>query len=343
MVYIEGLGVKRVHFRNSLQPSSSRSSLQVRGKNMTQKLSLNETLQVLITDEVMKLLGLGLTHWSRQGIHNFIKKGTQHFADLFAVLDAEIGPYGLTQAVRRLLPNFIAGCYHHGTSHVPSTGPLLVTSNHPGAAEAMTILALLQRDDVKIVISGIPFLTALSNVQQHFIRVTSDLATRSLAIREIISHLKNSGAVIIFPTGHMTPDPELTPDMALVFEDWSQSIALILRRVPGVKLLMTVISGVIEPRFLRSPLCKLRKSKRHQQILAEFMQIIWQMMHPATTTITPRVTFMPPISGSTLAEFGHIKGMDARMGLHTAILSKAAEALIHHISVRDDAVYATFP
>ncbi len=289
------------------------------------------------------MLGLGLTHWSRQGIHNFIKKGTQHFADLFAVLDAEIGPYGLTQAVRRLLPNFLAGCYHHGTSHIPPTGPLLVTSNHPGAADALTITALLQRNDVKIVISDIPFLTALANAQQHFIRVTRDFGTRSLVIREIISHLKNSGAVLIFPTGHTTPDPELTPDVDLVYEDWSQSISLILRRVPRTNLLMTVISGVIEPRFLRSPLCKLRKSKRHQQILAEFMQIIWQMMHPATTITTPRVTFMPPVTGNDLVEFGHFRGMDTRMGLHTAILRKAAEALLHHISVRDDAVYATYP
>jgi hypothetical protein len=300
-------------------------------------------LQVLITNEVMKAMGLGFTHWSRHYLHTLIKKGTRHFADLWVDLDADICAYGITQAARRLLPNFIAGCYHHGTSHVPSTGSLLVTSNHPGAADALTILALLQRDDVKIVLSGIPFLTALPNAQQHFIRVTTDSVTRSLVIREIISHLENSGAVLIFPTGHITPDPEFTPDVALVFEDWSQSIALVLRCVPKTKLLMTVVSGVIEPRFLRSPLCKLRRSRRRQQLLAEFLQIIWQMMRPAAIATTPRVTFMTPTTGAALVKHGPVNGTGIRRRLHSAILVQAAEGLRQHIAMRNDAFCASVP
>ena len=310
---------------------------------MAQKQTLNEILQVLITDEFMKAMGLGIAHWSRQVIHSLIKKGTRHFADLWVDLDADICTYGITQAVRRILPNFIAGYYHHGTSYVPSTGSLLVTSNHPGTVDSLTILALLQRDDVKIVLSGNPFMTALPNAQQHSIRVTTDSGTRSQVIREIISHLKNSGAVLIFPTGHLTPDPALTPDVALVFEDWSQSIALILRYVPETKLLMTVVSGVIEPRFLRSPLCKLRKSRLRQQILAEFMQMIWQMMRPANTTITPRITFMTPRTGASLTEYGPVKSTGVRKRLHDAILVQAAEGLRQHITLRNDAVYASVP
>jgi hypothetical protein len=315
----------------------------VREKLMAQTQTLSGTLQALITDELMKAMGLGLTHWSRNYIHTFIKKGTRHFADLWVDLGADIRTDGVTQAVRRLLPNFIAGCYHHGTSHVPSTGPLLVTSNHPGTVDALTILALLQRDDVKIVLSGVPFITALPNAQQHFIRVTTDSVTRSLVIREIISHLENSGAVLIFPTGHITPDPELTPDVAVVFEDWSQSIALVLRCVPETKLLMTVVSGVIEPRFLRSPLCKLRRSRRRQQLLAEFLQIIWQMMRPAAIATTPRVTFMTPTTGAALVEHGPVNGTGIRRRLHSAILVQAAEGLRQHIAMRNDAFCASVP
>ena len=310
---------------------------------MKQAISLTDTLQALITDEFMTAMGFKQTHWSKPAIHAVVKKGTRHFADLCTQLDADIAMYGITQAARRLAPNFIVGCFHHGTEHIPCNGPLLITSNHPGAADAVTILALTNRDDVKIVLTGVPYTKALPNAQSHFIHVTPDTNVRSQVIRDIISHLKNEGAVFIFPTGHVTPDPELNPNESLVFEGWSESIALIMRSVPEANLLVTVISGVIEQRFLNSPICKLRRIKWRQQILAEFMQIIWQMMHPTGITTQPRVTFVPPVTGRSLLHLASNNHKPTRQALHDVILRHAVEGLKIHADVKDTTTYTAFP
>ena len=304
--------------------------------------SLNEKLQFLITDELMQAMGLSHTHWFRPVIHAFVKRGTRHFADVCAQLDFDIGTIGFTPAVRRFAKNFISGCHHYGVNHIPSTGPVLITSNHPGAADSVTILTLINREDVKIVLTGVPFTSALNYAQKHFIRVKSDTETRSQVIRDIIHHLKDDGVVVIFPTGHVTPDPGMNPNPQIVLEDWSQSIAIIMRSVPETKLLMTVISGVIEPRFLNSPLCKIRKSKWRQQILAEFMQITWQMMRPGTATPIPRVTFMPPINGKSLMELASKNGPPTRQEIHNVILTHAEEGVSKHIEVHDDVLFTSF-
>ncbi|TFG68178.1 MAG: hypothetical protein E4H27_08200 [Anaerolineales bacterium] len=318
-------------------------SLYEEGLNCVEVKDITDSLQVLITGEVMKALGFPLTHWTRKLIHTTIQRGTRHFSELCAGFDADIFAMGLSQALRRFLPNFITGCYHFGTSTIPATGPLLVTSNHPGAADALTALTLLHRDDIKIVLSGVPFTAALPNAQQHFIHVTSDLSMRSMVIREIIAHLKNGGAIFIFPTGHVTPDPSMAIDPEVIFGDWSQSIALILQRCPEANLQIAVISGVIQQRFLNSPICKLRKIPWRQQILAEFIQIIWQMMRSETLTLTPKVTFMAPVSGQDLVKgVSTIESQTTRMELHTAILNHAKEGLKQHIHTRDVACYTPF-
>ncbi len=305
--------------------------------------TIMDTLQMLITDEVMKALGFSRKHWSRKMIHIGIQRGTRHFAEICAVFDADIHALGITEALKRFLPNFVTGCYHFGTNTIPAKGPLLVTSNHPGAADALTALSLLHRDDFKIVLSGVPFTSALPSAQQHFIHVTADLSMRSMVIREIIAHLKNGGSIFIFPTGHVTPDPSNTANPDVIFEDWSQSVALILQRCPEAKIQMTVISGVIQPRFLNSPISKLRKIQWRQQILAEFMQIIWQMMRPETPPITPRVTFMSPISGHDLLNGVLSAGAQpTRSVLHAAILNLAKRGLEQHNNPGNITTYTGF-
>jgi hypothetical protein len=234
-----------------------------------EKKGVTKILQELITDEFMKAIGLSQSHWSRVILHALSKRGTYHFAEVCSQLNTNLGTVGFIHSVKHLAPNFLAGCYHFGTSNIPTTGPLLVTSNHPGGADSVAILSHIKREDVKIVITGVPFTEALFNARKHFIFVKTDVQTRSQVIRQVIQHLRNKGAVLIFPTGHVTPDPDLTPNADLVLKDWSPSIALILRKVPETQLLMSVVSGVIEKRFLNSPFCKIRKDQWRQHCVEQ--------------------------------------------------------------------------
>jgi hypothetical protein len=215
----------------------------------------------------------------------------------------------------------------------------LVTSNHPGAADVLTILSLIARDDVKIVVSGVPFMSALSNAKNHFIQVQADPSQRSFVLREIITHLKNDGCVFMFPTGHVTPDPSFENDNSIVFEDWSESVSLVLHAVPKTQLLITICSGVIEPQILRSPLLKLRKIKWRQQILAEFLQIMRQMMRPSSVVVTPRVTVCAPITGEQLKNVtSYDNHKSSRRALHSEILNRAEACLKCHTEYKEQAV-----
>jgi hypothetical protein len=304
--------------------------------------SINDTLQTLITDEFMKALGLRQEHWSRWIVHQVVRRGTKHFSNLCAQLDADVTELGFSQAVRNFIPNFAAGCYYTKTETVPESGPLLITSNHPGASDVLAILSLVNRDDVHIVLSGVPITAALPHAQKHFIHVKQDANQRSGVIRSMISCLKAGEVVFIFPTGHVTPDPEIIPDAALVFEDWSESIALVLRSVPQAKLQMVVASGVIEKRYLESPLVRIRKVKWRQQILAEFLQITGQMMRPVKPVICPRITFMPAVTGSDLAQQTATDGQPSRIELHNTLLKHAEKGLRLHLETQKTTAYVNY-
>jgi hypothetical protein len=310
---------------------------------MNQRLTLTDTLQMLITDEFMKAIGVKSTHWSRPALHAIVKRGTRHFAQICTQLNTDLGTEGFRYAVRNLVPNFLAGCYHSGATTIPEDGPVLITSNHPGAADSLAVLFKVNREDVKIVITGVPYTEALYNAHKHFIYVKPDTQTRSQVIRDIIRHLRNGGAILIFPTGHVTPDPELTPVTTEVLTDWSPSVSIILRKVPETKLVMTVVSGVIEERFLNSPLCKIRKSKWRQQILAEFFQITWQMMHPLKSTVQPRVTYIKPVTGKYLLQLASQNDTPpSRQQLHNVILTHAETAIKKHLEAKNKFIHTPF-
>ena len=100
----------------------------------------------------------------------------------------------------------------HGGDNVPKRGPLLVVSNHPGTYDAVAIAAHLSRDDVKIVSSDIPFIQTMRNANRHFLFTTRDTYKRMIVIKRAIRHLKSGGAILIFPSGHIDPEPAFMPD-----------------------------------------------------------------------------------------------------------------------------------
>ncbi len=82
--------------------------------------------------------------------------------------------------------------------------------------------------------------------------VTKDDDTlRANAVRRSIQHLKDGGAVLIFPSGQIDPDPAVLPGAREALEKWSKSIAIMLRRVPETRLVSAITSGVLHEKFTR--------------------------------------------------------------------------------------------
>jgi hypothetical protein len=123
------------------------------------------------------------------------------------------------------------------------------------------------------------------------------------AVREIIRHLKNDGAVLIFPRGSIEPDPAWMPHPESEFDHWSRSLEIFLKQVPHTQVLVTIVSGVISKAAMDHPVTWFRKTRPDRQRLAFMYQFIRQTITGKEVFgLTPRVTFGSLISAK--AKYG---------------------------------------
>jgi len=292
--------------------------------------ALVEQLTRTITDEAIKAMGTSPASLPGKALARLVRPVAYRFARLMATFDQDVGQLGTAKAARNILPRFVEGCRQFGAGQIPSTGPLLVASNHPGAMDAMVILAALPRTDVKFIVSDVPFLHALPHSREHLAYAALDMGERLGAIREMIQHLRNGGTVIIYPGGHLDPDPALMPGGAAErLNGWSRSVALLLRHAPETRFVATIASGVLEPRFLSHPLTRLAPEGWERQKLAEILQIAPQLLFQTRYSVNPRVTFGEPVTIATLRD------QSAQQDLQQAIVAHARQVLTVHLASED--------
>lgn len=90
---------------------------------------------------------------------------------------------------------------------VPATGPLVVVANHPfGFIDGLVLAALVSeaRPDIKILTRA--FFATLPEIRDNMVPVAfphdEDAVNRNIAVRrEVMQHLAEGGAVILFPAG----------------------------------------------------------------------------------------------------------------------------------------------
>jgi hypothetical protein len=264
----------------------------------------NELIPALtrqITDEVLAAFGLGSRGWLRRLLGPVFWPPAHLFARLAAEIEQNTAQHGLTEAARRLLPRFVKDVQVLGAGNIPAQGPLLIASNHPGAYDSVAIVANLPRPDLKVVVSDVPLLRSLPVLDRRFIYTVSGTHGRMTAMRNIIRHLQDGGAALIFATGLVDPDPAVLPGADEKLADWSPSLELALRRVPEAKLLPTIVSGVLSPVSLRSPLLRFQKEAWRQRKLAEFIQVMQQIIFKRDYGLIPRLSFGEALTGEELA------------------------------------------
>jgi hypothetical protein len=147
----------------------------------------------------------------------------------------------------------------------------------------------------------------------------------------MLRHLANGGSVLIFPSGHLDPDPEFMTGAAEGLEEWSRSVALILRRAPESQLLVAIVGGVLEPRFLSHPLVRLGPKGWEGQRLAEVLQIMQQMVFKTRYALSPRVTFGQPVTAATLRD------QSPSEDLLQGIVDHARQVLALHLTLKNAA------
>ena len=214
-----------------------------------------EALTQYITDEVFRLFKQSPESWVRRTFGPALWFPAHRFASLAVTFDGYIGEYGLTRGCSAHDLEICAVILRRGNvENIPREGPLLITSNHPGTIDSLVITANIPRPDLKIVATGIPFVQNLRNAADHLIYTPrKGIHERMIVVRSAIRHLQDGGAVLIFPSGRIDPDPALSPEEAKELGRWSHSVELMLEQVPQTQVLLTVISDVLSARLALEP------------------------------------------------------------------------------------------
>jgi len=118
-----------------------------------------------------------------------------------------------TDALKRL--NISYDAQHETGAEIPKKGPVLVIANHPfGVIDGLVLCAMMSeiRQDYKIITHQV--LRQAPAVMDKilpidFAETDTALATNLETRREAHKHLKNDGAVIIFPAGGISLAPNL--------------------------------------------------------------------------------------------------------------------------------------
>jgi hypothetical protein len=278
-------------------------------------------------DEFMIALGLSAQGRARRVLDPILRVPTARFARVAAAFEARLEHSGMVPSMRWLLAQYVESVDVCGAECVPANGPLLVASNHPGAYDGVAIIANLGRDDFKIVITDVPLTRALAVTSKHLIYVAPNSQGRMSAVRSMMRHLRAGGALLIFPSGLVDPDPDLQPGSEQALETWSPSLDLILRRVPETRLVVSIVSGVLAESCLRSPLTRLIRDAWKKRKLAEFLQISQQLVFAKEFGLNVRVSFGEPVMAAALSDGG------ASQSLLPAIVENARAVLAAHASV----------
>ncbi|MGV8025955.1 MAG: 1-acyl-sn-glycerol-3-phosphate acyltransferase [Anaerolineaceae bacterium] len=253
-------------------------------------------LRKALLDEIVRAVGLPISNFWRKFVEVTFWIPISRFSKLGSYFDQMVYQYGFSKAVDISLKLLVEDIATIGEIRAPATGPLLVVSNHPGTYDALCLASKLPRDDVKIVSSNIPFLKKMKNVNDHFLFASVDSYVRMLVIRNAIRHLEKGGAVIIFPSAHMDPEPSCMPGAMEALDEWSKSIEIFVNKVPETVVQVAIVSRVLTTRYLSHPLTHLRKGRRERQRIAEFLQIINQMVYRRKFNQIPQVSFGEPFT-----------------------------------------------
>lgn len=214
-----------------------------------------------------------------------MRRPARRVTDIALEYDHRVATEGLHKASIWFLQRFIERTHIYGSEHIPSDGPLLIVSNHPGVVDAMAIFASLQREDLRIVAKRNPVFEALPAISQHLIFTSDEEEDRFVAVREIMKHLRGNRAVLLFPAGQIEPDPALRTSASDALAHWSESIALLGRYVPHLRILPTLVSSVISPSAARSPITRLYAQPAKRDWIAATLMVMFEAYRDTTVDV----------------------------------------------------------
>jgi hypothetical protein len=199
------------------------------------------------------------------------------FAHQMAEFDAAIATHGLVEASRVAIRNYSEDIRIFGQDRIPDSA-FLALSNHPGMTDTLSLFIALHRNDLKVIALDRPFLNALPNMSKQLAYVTDDPGLRFRLIRQLSAHLRNGGAALTFPAGHIEPDPDVQKGAADSLRSWTDSAGIFIRMAPETAVLPVLVRGVVRKDFAFHPLTHLKKARQEREKLAAALQLLAHVM-----------------------------------------------------------------
>ncbi len=268
---------------------------------MTEDYQNIKKLSDSLIDEVVGSVGLPRTRFNHWLGWRLFRKITDRFANIGATFEGIVESDGLPKACEYCLSLFCKDLQVSGVENIPLNGPLLVTTNHPGAYDGLTVFSNLPRKDIKWISTEIPFFRLLPNLESHVLFASrEDSRNRMVVLRNAIQHLKNGGVLVYFAAGHRDPDPGVYHGALKSMDGWLDIFDTFFKHVPELTVLPVVISGVVSQHWAEHWLPRIRRKQIDQQRLSEFGQVISQLLHPGKYYLSPFVSFGKPLSRQQL-------------------------------------------
>ena len=243
----------------------------------------------------------------------FLKPFAQKFADDVFSLDQQIADSSLQKASAHFCQKYTAGVVSKGIEYLPSEGPLLILSNHPGICDTVALFSSIYRNDLKVLALDRPFLRVLPHLSEKLFLLSEESSQRANALRYSARYMQLGGCILTFPAGKIEPDPKLRSGALESVSNWSKSLDIFTRLIPDLHIVVAMVAGVFSPHALTHPLVRLRRSTDSKELFAAALQIARKKYQSNTIEIA----FSKPISVSA----------DNNYRLDDLIIVRAKEAL----------------
>jgi hypothetical protein len=247
-------------------------------------------------------------------------KPARTFANQMTDFDLPVATHGLAEAARQTLRHYVRDIRIFGADRIPA-GPFLALSNHPGMSDTLALFVALKRLDLKIIAFNRPFLNALPNVSKQLFYLTDDPASRITLIRQMSTHLRNGGAALTFPAGHIEPDPDVHDGAVESLESWTNSAGVFIRLAPETAVLPVLVRGVVWKKAAFHPLTYLKRTRAEREKLAGALQLLAYAILKVKP-VTVRVQIGQPIYAKDL-------GTTKVQIIHQAVLAEMKQMIAY--------------
>ena len=236
-----------------------------------------ETLTQINLDDLISSFGWQDKPFLARLLRHTLISPPQTFAHQMVEFDSAIPAHGLVEASRLAIKNYVNEIRVFGRDRIPASS-FLALSNHPGMTDTLSLFIALNRPDLKIIALDRPFLNALPNMSKQLAYVTDDSASRFRMIRRLSTHLRDGGAALTFPAGHIEPDPDIQNGAVESLRSWTDSAGLFIRMASETAVLPVLVRGVVRKKTARHPLTYLKRARHEREKLTAALQLLAHVM-----------------------------------------------------------------